>query len=186
MTGRDEAKDNFNMAQQTYIARKGEDADFANVTASGTLAVTGTATFTAAPTFSAVSGVTTVGPLVKIAATIAYDDFTDNTDATGTYEMSTYSIPVGATFLYAAITAVTGFAGDTSATITIGDGTDVDRYHTGTPNVFATAANGVSVGAPSGTLYHDTAATPTLIVTSNSDFTSVSAGSVTVELYYLT
>jgi hypothetical protein len=32
------------MAQKTYIPRKGQDADFANVTASGTLAVTGNTT----------------------------------------------------------------------------------------------------------------------------------------------
>ena len=38
------------MAQRTYIARKGEDADFANVTASGTLAVTGAATLAGAVT----------------------------------------------------------------------------------------------------------------------------------------
>ena len=34
------------MAQKTYIARKGEDADFANVTVSGTLAVTGATSLT--------------------------------------------------------------------------------------------------------------------------------------------
>jgi hypothetical protein len=161
------------MAQKTYIARKGQDADFADVTANSL-------------TINAQSGVSTMGPIVKLVETVAYDAFTDNEDATGTYELTVGTIPAGATFLYAAITAVTGFAGDTSATITIGDGTDVDRYHTGTPNVFATAANGVSVGSPSGVLYHDAAKTPTLIVTSDSDFSSVSAGSVTVELYYLT
>lgn len=161
------------MAQNTYVARKGADADFAAVSVDS-LSVT------------AQSGVTTMGPLVKLTETVAYDAFTDNTDATGTYALTVGTIPAGATFLYAAITAVTGFAGDTSAVITIGDGTDVDRYHTGTPNVFATAAAGVSVGAPSGTIYHDTAKTPTLVVTSATDFTSVSAGSVTVELFYLT
>lgn len=34
------------MAQPTYVARKGEDADFANVTISGTLATTGVTTST--------------------------------------------------------------------------------------------------------------------------------------------
>ena len=41
------------MSQVTYIARKGEDADFANVTASGTLSVTGAVTHSAAVTFDA-------------------------------------------------------------------------------------------------------------------------------------
>jgi hypothetical protein len=40
------------MAQKTYIARKGQDADFANVTASGTLAVTGAVTQTGAAQFN--------------------------------------------------------------------------------------------------------------------------------------
>ena len=182
---RQEAKEN-NMAQTTYIVRKGGDADLTNITASGTLAVTGATTFSGGITADAVSGVTTFGPLVKLTETVAFGDFTDNEDATGTYEFTVGTIPAGATFLSAAITAVTGFAGDTSATITIGDGTDVDRYHTGTPSVFATAAAGVAVGAPSGVLYHDAAKTPTLIVTTNTDFSGVSAGSVTVELYYLT
>ena len=135
---------------------------------------------------SPVSGVTTFGPLVKLTETVAYDAFTDGGSTAGTYDITVGTIPVGATFLYAAVTAVTGFAGDTSAVLTIGDGTDADRYNTGTPNVFATAAAGVAVGAPSGTLYHATAATVTLTVTTAADFSSVSAGSLTVELYYLT
>lgn len=131
-------------------------------------------------------GVTTCGNVVKIQETVAYSDFTDGGAASGTYAITKGTIPAGATVLAAAVTAITGFTGDTSAVITIGDGTDVDRYNTGTPSVFATAANGIAVGAPSGTLYHATAATVTLTVTSASDFTSVSAGSVTVEITYIT
>lgn len=135
---------------------------------------------------SAVSGVTTMGALVKLEETVSYDDFTDGGSTSGTYDITVGTIPAGATFLYATVTAVTGFAGDTSAVLTIGDGTDVDRYNTSTINVFATAANGVSAGDPSGTRYHTAAATVTLTVTSGADFTSVSAGSLTVELFYLT
>jgi len=51
----------------------------------------------------------------------------------------------------------------------------------GLPHIEAMAA-----GIPSGTRYHDTAATVRLTITTNADFTSVSAGSVTVELFYLT
>lgn len=174
------------MAQGTYIARKGQDADFANLTASGTLTATGAATFNGGVTAGATSGVTVFGPIVKLTQTVAYSAFTDGGAAVGTYDLTVGTIPVGATFLYAAVVAVTGFAGDTSAAMTIGDGTDVDRYNTSTINVFATAANGVAAGAPSGVLYHATAATVRLTVTTNADFTSVSAGSVTVELYYLT
>ena len=122
----------------------------------------------------------------KFSQTVAYDAFTDGGGTSGTFVITAGTIPVGATFLYAAVTAVTGFAGDTSATLIIGDGTDADRYNTGTPSVFATAANGVAMGDPSGVRYHAAAGTITLTVTSATDFSSVSAGSLTVEFYYLT
>ena len=131
------------------------------------------------------AGVTTMGPLVKLAETVTFDQMTDVT-TTGTYDITVGTIPAGATFLYAALVALTGFAGDTSAVITIGDGSDGDRYNTGTPDVFTTAANGVALGAPSGVVYHDTAATITVTVTTNADFSSVSAGSLSLEFYYLT
>lgn len=123
--------------------------------------------------------------IVKQTETVAFDDFTDGGSTAGTFATS-ITIPAGATFLYAAVTAVTGFAGDTSAVMTIGDGTDADRYNTSTINVFATAAGGISAGAPSGVVYHATAKTVTLTVTSGADFTSVSAGSVTIETYHIT
>lgn len=135
---------------------------------------------------TATSGVTTMGPIVKLEETVAFGAFTDGGSTVGTYDITVGTIPVGATVLFAAVSAITGFAGDTSATLTIGDGTDVDRYNTSTANVFATAAGGISCGAPSGVQYHATAKTVKLTVTTNADFTSVSAGSVTVELYYIT
>ncbi len=156
---------------------------------SSTLAVGSSLSVVGGVSVAAASGVTTVGPLVKLTETVGIADFTDNTDTTGTYELTVGTIPAGATFLFAALTAVTEFAGDTSAVITIGDGTDVDRYHTGTPNVFVTAAAGVAVGSPSGTLYHAAEKTVTLIVTTNADFTTAvtdGSGALTIELYYLT
>lgn len=150
------------------------------------LEIGGTAVTATAAELNQLDGLTLTGSVAKITETVAYDDFTDGGAAVGTYDLTAGTIPAGATFLYAAVTAVTGFAGDTSAVMTIGDGTDVDRYNTSTINVFATAANGISAGDPSGTRYHTAAATVTLTVTTASDFTSVSAGSVTVELYYLT
>ena len=121
----------------------------------------------------------------KITATVGYAAFTDGTSTVGTYDL-TEVIPAGALYLGTAVTAVTGFAGDTSAVLTIGDGSDVDRYNTSTINVFSTAANGVAAGIPSGVLYHTAQKTPKLTITSAADWTSVNAGSVTVELYYLT
>lgn len=125
------------------------------------------------------------GILRKFSQTVAYSEFTDGGGASGTFTLTAGSIPAGATVLFSAVTAITGFTGDTSAVITIGDGTDADRYNTGTPSVFTTAANGIAVGVPSGVQYHAAAKNVVLTVTSGSDFGAVSAGSVTVSLYYL-
>ena len=80
--------------------------------------------------------------------------------------------------------AITGFAGDTSAVITVGDGTTVDRYNTGTPTVFTTAAAGVGLGVVSGTAFHAAAKTPVVTITSAADWGSVTAGQITLTLLY--
>lgn len=125
------------------------------------------------------------GVVVKKTQTVTRAQFTDGLAAVGTFTATGLNIPVGATVLASAITAITGFIGDTSATITIGDGSDVDRYNTGTPSVFTTAAAGIATGVASGTKYHAAAIDPVLTVTSAADFTNVSAGSVTVVMYYI-
>lgn len=125
------------------------------------------------------------GVLRKFTQTVTYDQFIDGGGASGTFTLTAGSIPVGATVLYSAVTNVVGFAGNVSAVMTIGDGTDVDRYNTSTINVFTTAANGISAGAPSGVAYHSAAKDVVLTITASSDWGSVTAGSVTVSLYYL-
>ena len=109
---------------------------------------------------------------------------TDNGGATGTKNLAA-AIPAGARYLYTTATGIVGFAGDVSATITLGDGTDVDRYNTGTPSIFATAAQGVDMGSPSGTAWHTSAvANIVATVTSNADITPVIAGSGSVVLQF--
>ena len=125
------------------------------------------------------------GSLVKIVQTANLADFTDGGGTSGTLVL-TGTIPVGAFVQQSVLTSVTGFVGDTSAVLTIGDGTDVDRYNTSTINVFADIANGVGCGAVSGTAYHDTAKSVTLTITAGSDWGAVTGGSLTVEIYYLT
>lgn len=121
--------------------------------------------------------------LVTYQETVAVTQFTDGGAAVGTYDLGT-SVPAGAVFAQTIIDQITGFTGDTSAAITIGDGSDVDRYNTGTPSVFTTAADGVDAGVPSGTKWHTAAKTPKLTITSNADFTAVVAGSVRVTLFW--
>lgn len=115
---------------------------------------------------------------------VTYGQFTDGGAAAGTYTLQ-QSIPVGAFVLRTVIENVVGFTGNTSATMAVGDGTDVDRYGSASlPSVFADVV-ALDAGAPSGTQVHVAAKTPVLTVTGNSDFTAISAGAATVSIYYL-
>ena len=117
-----------------------------------------------------------------ITETVTRAQFTDGGAAAGTKNLST-QIPAGAFVTRAYLLDVTGFTGNTSAVITIGDGTDVDRYNTGTPSVFATAT-AINLGAPSGEQIHTAAKTVTVTVTGGSDFTAIAAGQMTVRIFY--
>lgn len=110
---------------------------------------------------------------------------TDGGSTSGTLVLGC-TIPAGALFVSSLITDIVGFTGDTSATIQIGDtGGDVDRYTTGTPSVFTTAAAGVDLGVPSGTKWHTAAVVPDVLITSNADFTNVAAGSAVITLVWI-
>lgn len=124
--------------------------------------------------------------LVSYQQSVTVAEFTDGGSTVGTLDLGV-SIPAGAVYLQTLITALTGFAGDTSATLQVGDGTDVDRYSTGTPSVFTTASAGIDAGVPSGTKFHSGAKTPKLTITSNADFTSVVTegnGALTITLFW--
>jgi hypothetical protein len=117
-----------------------------------------------------------------LAETFALADFTDGGAAVGTVTFAG-DIPVGAEVSRTDLREITGFAGDTSATIQIGDGTDVDRYTTGTPSVFTTAEM-VDAGAVSGTAIHVTAVSPVATITSGSDWGAVTAAKLTVAIWF--
>lgn len=121
--------------------------------------------------------------LQVLCETVTRADFTDGGSTSGTYNLKT-QIPAGAFILRTLVQDVTGFTGDTSAALIVGDGTDTDRYNTGTPSVFTTATM-ITMGVPSGTLEHTAAKTVTLTVTSDADFTNVTAGQLTIKIFYL-
>ena len=125
-----------------------------------------------------------IGSIGFISEAVNLGDFTDGGGTSGTYQMAD-SVPAGAIILGTKVTVEAGFAGDTTAVLTIGDGSDVDRYMTGTPSVFATAASGIQTGVPSGNKLITAANQPTLTVTSGSDFGSVSAGDLTVYVFFI-
>jgi hypothetical protein len=137
--------------------------------------------------FLSATGGQAAGRLVCIQQVCPVTSFTDGGSTSGTLVLAN-TIPAGAVYAQTLFTSLVGFAGDVSATATLGDGSDVDRYNTGTPNFFATAAAGVDAGAPSGTKFHSAAiATVTLTVTTSSDFTlckSNGLGSVLVSQFY--
>ncbi len=114
-----------------------------------------------------------------IVQTVTESEFTDGTAAVGTLVM-TYQIPIGATVKRVFLQALTGFTGNSSCALTVGDGSTADRYNTGTPSIYTTAAGETDLGAVSGTAYHAAAASVTLTATGGSDWTAVTAGAMTV------
>ena len=114
-----------------------------------------------------------------IVQTVSYDEFTDDESTGGTLVLDD-GIPVGATVKRSFVQALTGFTGNSSCTLTVGDGTDPDRYNTGTPSIYTTAAGETDLGAVSGTAYHDAAKSVTLTATAGTDWGAVTAGTMTV------
>ncbi len=114
---------------------------------------------------------------------VTYSQFTDGLGTSGTLAL-TETIPAGAWVQQVVLQNLTGFTGDTTATIQIGDGTTVDRYSTGTPSVFTTAV-ALDPGVPSGVKIHVLAKTVTITITSGSDWGLVTAGNFTIQIHYL-
>lgn len=102
--------------------------------------------------------------------------------AVGTFTLAA-EIPAGAWVEQVILNDVTGFTGDTSATIQVGDGTVVNRYNTGVPSVFTTAV-AIDVGVPSGVKIHVLAKAPVVTITSAVSFANVVAGALTLKVFY--
>lgn len=124
------------------------------------------------------------GGLCGLNQTWNYWEMTDGGGNSGTLVLDE-TIPDASYVLYAVLHTLTGFTGDVSAVIQIGDGVDVDRYNTGTPNVFVSDPSGVDLGVPSGTQKHSASASVTVTITTNADFTSVNGGKATIIIVYV-
>ena len=112
---------------------------------------------------------------------ITYSQFTDGGSTAGTYQVK-FELPVGWFTAYTQLVDLVGFTGDTTAAVTVGDGSDVDRYNAGTPSVLTTTSR-LDLGVPSGVRFIATANRPTITVTGGADFTSIAAGSLTLRIY---
>jgi len=113
-------------------------------------------------------------------AGIGWADFTDNDDATGTYTCG-FELPADFFIEKCWLTDVTGFAGNTTCTIIVGDGSTDDRLMTGTPSIF-TAADAIDLGAVSATPLVATAFRPVIIAEEDSDWGDIAAGELTIKI----
>ena len=107
------------MSQTTYIARKNEDADFANVTASGTLAVTGATTLTGA--VASGGAISALGSTLTVTA----DTHAGKVIAFGKTDGTTVTLPAatGTGNIYRFVIAVTATSG--ANIIKVANATDV-------------------------------------------------------------
>lgn len=102
----------------------------------------------------------------------------------GTFQLE-HTIPAGAFIVGCRVHVVSGFTGDTTAVLAIGDGTDADRFMTGAPDVFTAAQAGIELGAVSGAPFLTAAVRPTITIQPGSDWASVAAGRLIVEIDYI-
>jgi hypothetical protein len=115
--------------------------------------------------------------------TLHYDDVIDDGGASGHIDFSTdlpaFSIPVAWK-----ATIVTGFTGDDSAVVEVGIDGDTDRFSGDvSQSVYASGYIGSVSSGNSLAGFGDTI-TPRVTITSADDFSSVSAGEMTVTIYY--
>ena len=127
----------------------------------------------------------------KVAQLVDYADFTDSAGVTGTLVLDK-KIPAGSLVIGSKVTVKTGFTGDSSAVMDIGDGSDADLFSYTTHSVYTAARNlmeGCDSAAAGNTgtgivpISADTSIT--LTVTGGSAFALITAGLMLVELFYL-
>jgi len=154
-----------------------------NVKVPGTLEVVGATTLTGNVTMS--GSVTAAGFIGRVSRTMAIADFTDNTNATGYCDI-TAQIPAGALVLGWKAVTTAGFAGDTTAVISVGKAGALTDFSTTTNGSVLTPG---TVGSASvlATSFCAAATTVRCTITGGADFTSIvtnAAGSVTVTVFY--
>ena len=121
---------------------------------------------------------------------VDYDDFTDGGGTSGTLNM-TQTIPAGSFVIGSKVNVLTGFTGDTTCTLDIGNSSDADAYSFTTHNIYTAATNlleqadGQTGGTDTGFAVVTSATTVLLTATGGADFTSISAGKIRVWVYYL-
>lgn len=120
-----------------------------------------------------------------IQQTVAFDDFTDNTDATGYVDLDDL-IPAGSLVLGWEGDVATGFTGDTTAVAQVGVSGNINQFSAlTTGSVLAAGKIGSHAPGSSDNAYVASAVAPRVTVTGAADFGSIAAGEMTVTLLYI-
>lgn len=119
------------------------------------------------------------------AQTIAFGDFSDGGGATGHVDLDV-PIPAGATVKSWQADVKTGFTGDTTAVIQVGEAGNLDRFTSKTDNsVFAAAVVGSVAPSVTGDPSYCAADTTLRVtVTSDSDFSNIAAGELDLKIVF--
>ena len=124
-------------------------------------------------------------PRVSVTSqSVAFGDFTDNTDATGFVDLTT-ALPAGAIPIGTKFVVSTGFTGDTTAIVQAGVAGTLDMFTENTDQSVLAAATVGSTPTPDCADGMNAAKTIRVTVTGGADFTSISAGVMVVYVYYL-
>jgi hypothetical protein len=116
----------------------------------------------------------------------AIADFTDDSSDENGYIDFTSQLPAGAIPLGWKAVVTEGFAGDTSAIIKVGTAGVPDGLSGNvTQSVLVPGIVGSNASCGSSSSYMGIAFTPRVTVTSGSDFSNVTAGAMTVYIYYI-
>ena len=118
-----------------------------------------------------------------VSQVLAFDDFTDNEDATGyvdvTAKLPALAIPLG----WKAVVSE-GFTGDTTAVMQVGIEGDLDKF-SGVATASCLAAATVAAPANNDALLSATEETIRVTVTGGAGFGAITAGAMVVTLYYM-
>lgn len=128
----------------------------------------------------------------KVTQDVLYSDFTDGAGTSGTLNLRD-TIPAGSFVIGSKVNVKTGFTGDTSCVLDIGNSSDADAYSFSTHNIFTAADNLLELadaqgdgGADASGLSLVTSDTTVLLTaTSGSDWGAVTAGKIIVDVFYL-
>ena len=124
-------------------------------------------------------------PRVSVTSqSVAFGDFTDNTNATGFVDLDT-DLPAGAIPIGTKFVVSTGFTGDTTAIVQAGVSGTLDMFTENTDQSVLAAATVGSTPTPDCADGMNAAKTIRVTVTGGSDFGAITAGVMVVFVYYL-